>query len=177
MSYDTQRIQALLAECDDRGATNAVRGRALETLVAELFGAIPGVTVAARNSVDVFESQEIDVGVSNDAVPGGLEGFERLIFVECKNWNKPVGSLEVAWLDTKLRLRGVDFGVLVALRSITGKSHALTSAQFILASALPFKRFIVVLTRADIQALRQPKDLVALLQEKRLRLVMSGGAL
>jgi hypothetical protein len=125
----------------------------------------------------VFESQEIDVALGNDAVPGGLAGFERLIFVECKNWNQPVGSLEVAWLDTKLRLRGVDFGVLVALKGITGKSHALTSARFILASALPYKRYIVVVSRPEIEGLRGPDDLVALLQRKRLRLVMSGGAL
>ncbi len=52
MNYDIQRIQALLSECDDLAASNAARGRALETLVSELFELIPGVTVEARDSLE-----------------------------------------------------------------------------------------------------------------------------
>jgi hypothetical protein len=37
VSYDLQRIRELLAACDDRTTSNTARGRALETLVAELL--------------------------------------------------------------------------------------------------------------------------------------------
>jgi hypothetical protein len=174
VKYDASRIQELLARCDDANLSNTARGRALETLVAELFTAIPGVTFDERDRLDVFEAQEIDVGIWNDGDSLGLQGFEQVILIECKNWQQPVGSLEVAWFDTKLRLRGLSFGVLVAMNDITGSAYALTSAHFIVAAALREGRAIVVLTRQQIEALDTTDDLVELLKRKRLALVVSG---
>jgi hypothetical protein len=139
-----------------------------------LFAGIPGITFDIRNRIDVFSAQEIDVGIWNDGDPDGLQGFEQVILVECKNWDRPVGSLEVAWFDTKLRLRGLSFGVLVAMNGITGNEHALTAAHFIVSSALQEGRSVVVLTRQEIEALRTPAQLVEMLKKKRLAVVVSG---
>ena len=173
MTYDLERIRALFAECDDQGALNAVRGKALESLVVELFGAIPGVRVEATNSLDVFGAQEIDVGIWNEGHPEGLQGLAQIFLVECKNWNRPVGSLEVAWFDTKLRLRGLSFGVLVAMNGITGNHHSRISAHLILSAALHEKRSLVVLTRGDLESLRRPPDLVEMLKRKLMQLTLS----
>ncbi len=90
------------------------------------------------------------------------------------NWERPVGSLEVAWFDTKLRLRGLNFGVLVAMNGITGNAYALTSAHFIVSAALREGRSNVVHSRQDIETLRCTANLVELLKRKRLALVVSG---
>lgn len=174
MSYDLDRIGELLTACDDGSASNTARGRALETLVSELFAAIPGITFDVRDRLDVFDAQEIDVGIWNDGDPDGLQGFEQVFLVECKNWERPVGSLEVAWFDTKLRLRGLSFGVLVAMHGITGTEHALTSAHFIVSAALQEGRSVVVLARDEIEALQTSADLVEMLKRKRLALIVSG---
>lgn len=167
--YDLKRTQSLLAHCSDNMLTNSERGKALETLVSDLFMAIPGLEYEQRNRLAMFGAQEIDIAVWNDQLRTGLYGFDQMFLIECKNWSSPVGSLEVAWFDTKLRMRGLDFGVLVAMNGITGNEHARTSAQAILASALREKRSIVVITRSDLESLVETDDLVEMLKIKRLK--------
>jgi hypothetical protein len=167
--YDAERTQLLLDRCSDHTASNAERGKSLETLVAELFLEIPGLRYDQRNRLAMFGAQEIDIAVWNDQDRKGLYGFAQMFLIECKNWSSPVGSLEVAWFDTKLRMRGLDFGVLVAMNDITGNEHARTSAQAIISSALAEKRSIVVITRDDLETLSDTDSLVELLKIKRLK--------
>jgi hypothetical protein len=162
-------IAAGLTACNDAGHDNARRGAALEQLAQDLFGAIPGVTLTLRNNKDAFYAQEIDVAAWNQGDPAGLLGFPQILLIECKNWSAPVGSMEIAWFDTKLRLKGCSFGVLLALEGITGKPHSLTAAYSILAAALREKRDIVVITKGDLEALQSVDDLVALIKQKMLQ--------
>lgn len=140
-----------------------------------LFGTVPGVRCPLRDRVDVFGAQEIDVAVANSEAADGLAGFPRVFLVECKNWSSPVGSLEVAWFDSKLRMRGLTFGVLVAINGITGQAHALTAAHNIVAAALQESRELVVLDEEDIRGLHSPDELVQLLQDRRLELYVTRG--
>lgn len=172
--YADGELERRIALCKG-GASTTARGRALEALVAELFETIPGIRCPIRDRLDVFGAQEIDVAVANAQAADGLAGFPSVFLIECKNWSSPVGSLEVGWFDTKLRLRGLPFGVLVALNGITGQPHALSSAHNIVAAALQDGRRLVVLAEDDLRALTSPLDLISLLQERELELYVARG--
>ena len=160
------QITASLAAIDGAGDDRARRGAALEQLAQDVFGAIPGVLLTTRNNKDAFGAQEIDVAAFNKGHRNGLFGFPQILLIECKNWRSRVGSMEVAWFDTKLRLKGCSFGVLLALEGITGQQHSLTAAHFIVASAQREGRDIIVITRTDLKGLRAISDLVTLVQRK-----------
>src|SRR5882672_4368815 len=101
-------------------STTREQGTALEELICYVFGCIPGISVATRNAVNEFQSQEIDVAFWNEQHPLGLRFLPNILLVECKNWSVPVGSVEVSWFEAKLRRRGLSFGILVAANGITG---------------------------------------------------------
>lgn len=173
--YSVRAITRYLSEARDGSLSSTDRGRALEELVSHIFSAIPGVSVLASNALDVFECQELDVVLQNDSSISGLVGFDAEILVECKNWSNPVGSSEVAWLDTKLRCRGLRHGFLVTMNGITGQPHSLKSAHQIVASALAEQRRIVVLDGNILGGLRTHTELVTLCRQRMGQLLTSRG--
>ncbi len=128
-----------------------------------------------RNEYSAFDTEEIDVACWNERSPGGLaaQEFPHIILIECKNWSKPLSSMEVAWFITKLWARGRTFGILVAACGITGNSRDLNRSHHLIARALAQGIHILVLTKADIFALKNSDDLVRLLQSKLVRLVLN----
>ncbi|MEQ1772295.1 MAG: restriction endonuclease, partial [Burkholderiales bacterium] len=116
------------------GATTVDKGRALEDLICYVFSQVPGISITKRNEMNVFHTEEIDVALWNDCEADGLFFLPNIILVECKNWSNSVGSSEVNWFDTKLRNRGLNFGVLVATNGITGDANDLTAAHSIVAA-------------------------------------------
>lgn len=78
------------------------------------------------------------------------------------------------WFDTKLRNRGMEFGILVATKGITGNAYDLTAAHKIVADALKEKRRLVVLTPNEIIALAETDDLCHLLKKKMCELAVKG---
>ena len=166
-------IQRFL-ERGDNGQTTTERGRALESLICYLFGKMPGISVTRRNWLDTFKSEEIDVAFWNDRNPRGLFFLPYIILVECKNWSVPVSSAEVSWFDAKLRNRGLTFGVLVAAKGISGSAESRTAAHSIVAAALREQRQIVVITRQEIEAIRDTTQIVRLLKEKLCELAVAG---
>lgn len=171
--YDKARVAALYATMANSRRTTTQRGRALESLAALMFSGIPGVTVLATNSRDVFACEEIDVVLYNVGDSVGLFGFDQIIPIECKNWREPVGALEVAWFDTKLRLRGLKTGILLALNGITGLSHSKTSAQHIVAVALKEERRLVILGVNELRSCATFEDLVSLCRTRLSQLYLS----
>lgn len=158
----------------DNGATTAERGRALEELVSYVFKCVPGIGITKRNDLNVFQSEEIDVAIWNDKHPRGLAFLPNLFLIECKNWSVPVGSNEVNWFDTKLRNRGLPFGILVALNGITGDAADRTGAHQIIAAALREQRQMVVISRQEIEALSNSNQLISLVKEKLCELAVTG---
>ena len=156
------------------GATNAERGRAYEDLICYVFSQVPGISITRRNEMNVFETEEIDVAVWNDGHTEGLFFLSNIILIECKNWSNPVGSAEVNWFDTKLRNRGLDFGVLVATNGITGNANDLTAAHSIIAGALKERRKLVVIRGEELIALTESSQLVKLIKEKLCDLAVRG---
>lgn len=166
-------IASAIAKCTDASLSNEVRGRSFEDLVQRLFQDIPGITVTSRNNKDAFATQEIDLAVWNDGDPTGLGGFPQVFLVECKNWSAPVGSMEVAWFDSKLRLKGCSFGILFAMVGITGLQHSLTAAHSIVAAALREERELIVLTRNDIEDVIDTTAFVDLIKSRMVQIRVS----
>jgi hypothetical protein len=172
-AIDRRHIAKLLAE-GDSAHTATARGRALEDLVVYLFGLVPGVSVTARNTLNAFQAEEIDVAFWNDGDRAGLRMFDHILLVECKNWATPAGYPELAVFNDKLASRGRPMGIFVAAAGITGNPAALTAAHEVLARALAQGREIIVLTRREIENLTDTDDLVRLLKRKRAQLAVSG---
>jgi hypothetical protein len=156
------------------GATTADQGRALENLICYVFALVPGISISRRNALNAFRTEEIDVALWNDAHPDGLFFLPNIILVECKNWSSRVSSAELSWFDSKLRSRGLDFGVLVAARGITGEPADLTAAHSVIAAALREGRRLVVIRSDELLALTDSSQLVWLVKEKLCDLAVRG---
>ena len=120
-AIDTATLQGYINVGQTAGSTSN-KGRALEDLICYLFGLVPGVTITHRNKMNVFDTEEIDVAVWNEQAPSGFHFLPNLILIEAKNWSNPVSSMEVNWFDSKLRDKGLDFGILISPCGITGNA-------------------------------------------------------
>lgn len=171
-------VQRYLLQCD-AASTMPQKGKAFEDLMCYLFETIPGITMARRNRKNVFNTEEIDILLWNEFITNGLPSpaFPPFILVECKNWSEKVGSIEVSWFDSKLRNRGLSFGILVAANGITGEPQHLTDAHSIVSKALFEQRRIIVITRSEIEDLTNSNDLVRLIRDKLCDLILTQSCL
>jgi hypothetical protein len=174
MAAIDQNIVAGFLHTGLNGSSTTDKGRALEDLICYVFALVPGISITRRNTMNIFHTEEIDVALWNERAADGITFMQEILLVECKNWSYPVGSSEVNWFDTKLRNRGLDFGILVATQGVTGDPQDLTAAHSIIASALRERRRLVVITRAELQSLQDTTMLVHLLKEKLCDLAVSG---
>ncbi len=158
----------------DEATTKDAKGTAFEDLVSYIFGRIPGITIHARDKMDFFKSDEIDIGCRNDRHPYGLADpvFPFYFPIEGKNWEERVGSKELAWFDRKLQIRCISFGIIVAANGITGDKAELSGAHQIVADALSHDRRIILLKRKDIEALSDSSELVELIKKKLCELLL-----
>lgn len=168
-----RKVNAFLAAARTASVKKA-QGNALEDLVAYVFEAIPGITVTSRNAVNEFHSEELDVAFWNDQHHLGLRFLPNLLLAECKNWSAPVGSAEVAWFDSKLRRRGLPFGILIAANGITGDPGQHDAAHETIAAAMAEQRRIVVITTEEIKAFACGQDVVQLIKRKLCELAVAG---
>jgi hypothetical protein len=132
------------------------------------------MTIAKRNALNDFSSEEIDVAFWNKKTKKGFYFLDDIVIVECKNWSSPVGSIGVAWFDTKIKHRGLSFGILIAANGVTGNAVDRTAAHQVIAAALVEKRRMVVLTTDEIRDLGTSDDLVVMIQEKLCELAVAG---
>jgi Restriction endonuclease len=172
-AYEKAVIQGHLVAADG-AATNDAKGKALEDLACYLFGQIPGVSITERNPLNAFATEEIDVALWNEQDPAGLKSFNAVILVECKFWSKPVGSEQVGWFLKKIENRGLDFGILLAMRGVTGDPQDRGQAHYEVAMVLPKKIRLIVITRAEIEALSTTEELVTQIRRKACQLAVAG---
>ena len=164
-SYSRKLIKQYLQRAD-RAKTAAGKGRALEDLAVYLFLNIPGLSHPKRNNKNRYHTEEIDLAFWNDLHPAGLKSLNAIILVECKNWSKPVGSMEVSWFLTKIRNRALDFGILLAANGITGSAQDRDEAHHVVAQALKDGVRMIVITRAELEDLSSSRQLVEMIKEK-----------
>ena len=172
-AYDKSVIQGHLVAADGAGSNDA-KGKALEDLACYLFGQIPGVSITERNALNAFSTEEIDVALWNEQDPAGLKSFNAVILAECKFWSKPVGSERVGWFLKKIENRGLDFGILLAMNGVTGDAQDRGQAHYEVAMALPKKIRLIVVTRAEIEALSTTDELVHQIRRKVCQLAVAG---
>jgi hypothetical protein len=151
-------------------ATTAEQGRALEDLICYVFGLVPGIAITHRNAMNAFDTEEIDVALFNE----DILSLPNIILVEAKNWSNRVGSAEVAWFLTKLQNRGLDFGILVTTRGITGDATEQSRAHAQVAAALIQKRRLIVITTDELRELADSDGLVKLIKTKLCDLAVTG---
>jgi predicted helicase len=171
--YSKAILATHLHDCD-HGATNQIKGKAFEDLACYLFETVPGVNSSARNVKNAFKNEEIDVAVWNDKATDGLNFLPNIVLIECKNWTKPVSSIEVSWFATKLQSRGLDFGILIASKGVTGNAAELNAAHNTISIQLSMGRRIIVITRKEINTLIDTDDMIELIKQKLLELVVGG---
>lgn len=174
MSVIDQAIVQGHIDAGQNGANTAERGKALEDLICYVCGLVPGISITHRNELNVFQTEEIDVALWNDAATDGFFFLPNIILVECKNWSARVGSAEVNWFDSKLRNRGLPFGILVTTLGITGDAADLTTAHATIAAALREGRKLVVVLTAELAALDNTDQLVHLIKLKLCDLAVKG---
>lgn len=174
-AYAPGVIQEYLADVDNT-PTNAEKGRAFEDLACYLLNGIPGITIPARNALNTFATEEIDVACMNANDPAGLGSLADFFLVECKGWNDAVTSEQVSWFLTKIRHRGVRFGILIAANGITGEAEHLSRANFLVGVEMAtFGIRMVIITRREIETLKSGEELARLIVQKVCTLHASGG--
>lgn len=169
---DGQELENRVASCRASALNTKEKGARLERLACWLFAHIPGFTVEECNIYSDDGSQEIDLVLWNSKHAGGFPGYGDRIIIECKNWERPVDSSDVAWFYWKMRMGGVSEGILIAANGITAKASRREAAVSILSHAnadLPPKRIHVV-TLDEISSVRSTGELTTLLKRKALRL-------
>jgi hypothetical protein len=174
-AYDPAVINAYLALVDGPD-TNAAKGRAFEELACYLVSGIPGIKVTARNEMNTFATEEIDVACMNDNDPTGLGGLVDFFLVECKGWRDAITSEQVSWFLTKIRHRGLRFGILIAANGITGEPEHLSRANFLVGVEMAtFGIKMVIVTRQEIENLTSGEQFANLIIRKVCTLHASGG--
>lgn len=176
-AYDRAKIQGFLQTADrakgKRG--KAKRGKAYEELTRYLFSCVPGITITHFNEKNTFATEEIDVACYNVQDPAGLRSLPFNFLVECKGWREPVNSEQVAWFLMKLEHRGVDFGVLIAAKGITGVPEHLKAAHFVVSAVLATRKIrMIMITRVKIEALGTGEEFAQLIIDKVNRLHATG---
>lgn len=164
-AIDHVAVAAMLS-AGDAGNT-AIKGEALESVVSGTFCLLEGVGVIKRNMLDNAGSMEIDILLYNQRHPAGLPFLPSHLIIECKNWAAPVDSATLTVFTGKLHKCRVDFGILVAANGVTGNRDDRTRAQAHLRSVFDREGLkVMVITRPEIEHLRDTDDLGAMMREK-----------
>lgn len=174
-AYNSAVVQSYLAIVDNP-STSAEKGKAFEDLACYLLDGIPGIKITARNQMNTFATEEIDVACKSENDPTGLGGLADFFLVECKGWRDAVNSEQVSWFLTKIRHRGVRFGILIAANGITGEPEHLSRANFLVGVEMAtFNIKMVIVTRDEIEKLASGEDFAKLIIQKVCTLHASGG--
>ena len=165
------RLRAALARVDVRGPGQSaadhrqLRGRALEDVVCDILGRVPGVEVAERNVVNVAGTEEVDILFWNRRLQEGFYLLETPFLVECKNWASPVPAREIINFSHLLKKRACRDGILVAAGGITGRPGTLTGAYYEVSVALAEGRRILVITRPELESFTHTDQVVERLKK------------
>ena len=172
-NYDSLKIIDFISE-GNNASTAIEKGMALEELVVYIFDKIPGIEIYETDIMNFHQTEEIDVVLWNEKDENGLKNFPEIIFIECKNLASKVSTRDLAYFITKLRNKGLSFGILIASLGITGSESKSTRAHFEMPLALKEGIRIIVLTISDILNLENVNDLIKLIKSKICRLHVKG---
>ncbi|MBF4763382.1 restriction endonuclease [Nocardioides islandensis] len=170
-TLDLGKLANYVESCKETGLSTTEQGMRLQRLATWLLAHIPGFVVQSSNDWSASGSQEIDLIIWNEQVPGGFPSFGDTVFVECKNTVDPVTARDVAWFDWKMRLANASHGILVTRSGITGDPQSRTAANDIVSLANSEGRRIMVIELSQIEALTSSAEVRQLLVEAVMRTV------
>lgn len=150
-------FQILLERVTDESADTYSKGEIFEELASYLLLLIPGL-VPQRKVMPEDKVFENDIVVANISRSSNLasELLGRHFLVECKNWNKSVGTSEVGYFLHRMRLTHAKFGIMFAREGISGDddgkqyAHSLIRRTFHEDSAI-----CIVLDKRDLDTLAE----------------------
>lgn len=144
------------------------KGKMFENVISDLLELVPGLKKVGKNINSGIE--EIDLQVQNDSCLGIWKEFDRLIFVECKNWSDRVGSNEIRNFEGKLRNFWLHAGLFIAIKGFTGKNG---EKGAIGQNRIRFKQEgfkIILLDGNDLDKILSSRDTSEIVNEKWLNL-------
>lgn len=150
------------------------KGQALENLACYLIEKIPGIEIYEVDSINYHLTEEIDIAIWNDQESDGLKSFPIVILIECKNLAGNVPTRDVAYFITKIRNKGLDFGILIASNGITGSPEDSTRAHFEIPLALREGIRVIIINLEEILMLMNTSDLIRLIKQKVCSLYLKG---
>lgn len=171
--YDTNKIKQMIINSQNSSSTYE-KGKLFEDLACYLFETVPGITIAKRNAMNQYNTEEIDISIWNDKCEDGLSFINNIFLVECKNWSNSVGSADVNWFATKVEDRGLDFGILLAANGVTKGANEIKSAQSILSGYLRKHIRIIVIDMDEILSFNTTEDFIYLIKSKICELIVNG---
>lgn len=95
------------------------KGQLLETFIKLVFTSNKSLNISSSRVKTGDE--EIDLVILNKTDTAFWISFGSMFFVECKNWNKPIGSKEMRDFETKLRNHSnvTSLGLIVSINGFT----------------------------------------------------------
>jgi hypothetical protein len=151
----------------DQARTTEEKGAALEDVVVQSFCRVTGVSLLFRDQTNHPHSAEIDILLSNQRHPQGLPFLSDYLMFECKNWGVAANSATVEGFVEKIRHSRLDTGILVAANGVTGDPGERTAANDIIRRAFDRDNIkLLVVTRAEIEALRSTRHVIELMRVK-----------
>ena len=149
------------------------QGVALEKLMTGLLGKIPGITVTKRSEDKEFQNDVMDIVCWNNRQKDGLYFLPNILTIGAFHWLEPVGSAQIKSMLNRIKMRGLSFGVLIAINGLTEEQTARDEARDMILSALSDERQIVILQGSDFEKLSSSNQLVRLFKEKLCELAVA----
>jgi len=173
VNYSQEEIIGFI-DLGQNASSSIEKGQALEHLARYIFEKIPGVEIHDVDSMNYHLTEEIDIAVWNDQESDGLKSFPVIFLIECKNLDGNVPTRDVAYFITKIRNKGLDFGIIIASNGITGSQEDSTRAHFEIPLALSEGIRVIIINLDDILLLRNTNDLIQLIKRKVSSLYLKG---
>jgi Holliday junction resolvase-like predicted endonuclease len=145
-----------------KARTNKEKKETLENLAVFLFGSIDRIRVIDKNVRT--SAEEIDLILKNESTNPFWHQLGDPLLVECKNWNKKIGTSEVIVFKDKLETQGLKVGILVAINGLTGTKRKDAILKIREYRQREFR--IIVLTGEDIEDICKGENPTDKLQEK-----------
>jgi Restriction endonuclease len=154
-----------LLQAVDSATTNDEKKKSLESLAAALLSGMPSWRCKYTNLVT--RSAEIDIVVEQTgAVPDALAEFGRYALVECKNWQRPVDAKHIRDFIGKMQSARVRLGIVFSMRGVTGEEQGTDALREIQKAYAMAQTAVVVISREDFRACADPKQFLALVDER-----------
>lgn len=141
------RILKVFIEKAENAKTNNEKKFTYEYLAMFVVASIEGLTIIGHDERGACD--EVDLWVSNASSDTFWKNqIGDPFIVECKNWEKPVGSPEIRTLRSIMEDKNIRFSLLLSKCGVTGSGDR--EAEGLIQKAFKDGKYIVVLNQPDL---------------------------